>query len=540
MKKTQVESLLQVFATKNEDKKTITNRCVIYTRVSSKDQMNNLSIDVQRKYCLAFAEKKGYHVVAEFGGTYESAKSDKDRKEFQRMLSFVKKKSNEISWIVTYSYDRFSRTGSKASMLTEELAERGINVISATQEIDPLNQSAGFQKDLFLLFSSFDNKLRADRSITGMRELLLKGYWVFATPIGYTALNKGESSDKRNIVINDEGRLIKKAFNLKAAGRRTVDISAYLAKKGLIIGKRKLYKIFKNPFYAGYITSRMLEGKVLKGQHEALVSPELFLQVNNISAKDKRGKRRTGYHESLWLQNLMICSGCNLTVTGYRKVKPSGKQYHYYKCRNSCKQNVRDEIMNNNFMTFLSKYQVKKECIQPIKEYLQALYEEIFAERVREEKLRKQKLGELNGKLERIDERFAIGEISSELHQKFKAKYETEKTALLPENPEVQNFSSNSAKYIEKALEISSKLLKFWELASTEQRRSFISLAFSEGIFYDWNSGLVRTPKVMHIFEVARCFSEGNENKNAGKQNLLSGECHLVGFEGFEPPTPSV
>ena len=48
-------------------------------------------------------------VVADFGGTFESAKSD-ERKEFQKMLTYVKR-NKEIDAIIVYSYDRFSRTG---------------------------------------------------------------------------------------------------------------------------------------------------------------------------------------------------------------------------------------------------------------------------------------------------------------------------------------------------------------------------------------------------------------------------------------------
>ncbi len=63
--------------------------CVIYTRVSSRDQTDNLSLATQLKGCNAYAGKMGYKILAEFGGTYESAETD-ERKEFTSMLSFVK------------------------------------------------------------------------------------------------------------------------------------------------------------------------------------------------------------------------------------------------------------------------------------------------------------------------------------------------------------------------------------------------------------------------------------------------------------------
>lgn len=47
-------------------------------------------------------------MIEYFGGTCESAKSD-ERKEFQKMLNYVKRRIN-IGYIIVYSYDRFSRT----------------------------------------------------------------------------------------------------------------------------------------------------------------------------------------------------------------------------------------------------------------------------------------------------------------------------------------------------------------------------------------------------------------------------------------------
>ncbi len=91
-----------------------TVNAVIYTRVSTKEQAeNNLSLATQLKACKIYGEQKKRNVLGLFGGTYESAKSD-ERKEFKRMLDFVKKSKEKISYIIVYSMDRFSRSGANA------------------------------------------------------------------------------------------------------------------------------------------------------------------------------------------------------------------------------------------------------------------------------------------------------------------------------------------------------------------------------------------------------------------------------------------
>lgn len=68
---------------------------IIYTRVSSSEQVDGQSLEVQQDKCREYAQSHSYTVIAEFGGTYESAKSDKERKEFNRMLDFIKKSNKK-------------------------------------------------------------------------------------------------------------------------------------------------------------------------------------------------------------------------------------------------------------------------------------------------------------------------------------------------------------------------------------------------------------------------------------------------------------
>jgi len=82
---------LTPFARGNKSSHVKSGNCVIYTRVSTKEQADtNMSLTTQRKACEMYAQKQGYSILGHFGGTYESAKTD-ERKEFNNMLSFVKK-----------------------------------------------------------------------------------------------------------------------------------------------------------------------------------------------------------------------------------------------------------------------------------------------------------------------------------------------------------------------------------------------------------------------------------------------------------------
>src|SRR5579872_568852 len=132
----------------SEDKDVGIRNCVIYTRVSSKEQMDtNQSLEWQKKYCMEYAVKNKLEIKGYFGGTYESAKSD-ERKEFSRMLGSVKASKEKISFILVYSLDRFSRTGDSAIYIASCLKKTGVNIMAVTQPIDTNSHAGALQQNI--------------------------------------------------------------------------------------------------------------------------------------------------------------------------------------------------------------------------------------------------------------------------------------------------------------------------------------------------------------------------------------------------------
>ena len=130
-----------------------TKNAVIYTRVSTKEQAdNNQSHETQKKACDEYAKKQALAVYGHFVGTYESVNND-ERQEFQRMLNFVKKSTEKITFIIVYSVDRFSRSGANAIYIAEELRKTGIKIIAVTQPADTATASGALQQNIHFIFS---------------------------------------------------------------------------------------------------------------------------------------------------------------------------------------------------------------------------------------------------------------------------------------------------------------------------------------------------------------------------------------------------
>ncbi|MCC9168630.1 recombinase family protein [Pontibacter harenae] len=275
---------------------------VIYTRVSTKEQAEtNQSLETQLERCRLYADRHGYEVVETFGGTYESAKND-ERKEFQKMLDFVRKSRHKIGYIIVYSHDRFSRSGSNAIHITDQLSQLGIAVVAVTQPVDTMTASGKLQQGIQFLFSQFDNDQRREKCMTGMEAKIRKGYLVGKAPMGYDQL---KVNGEQVIKPNRTGKLICLAFQLKAEqGLSNTDIIQRLRAQGLTLYNQTLTKIFRNPFYCGLITHGLLEeGEVIVGRHEPLISRDTFLRVNGLQAQNVHGYTQVKEDEALPLRH---------------------------------------------------------------------------------------------------------------------------------------------------------------------------------------------------------------------------------------------
>ena len=255
------------------------NDAVIYTRVSTAEQMmENGSLETQKKLNEEYAFRNKIKIVAYFGGKHESAKSD-GRKEFLRMLNFVKKNTN-VRYIIITNYDRFSRTGASAAKLSEDLRlEFGVIVKSVTQDIDTSTASGRLQENFFHLLNNFDNAMKSDRTKINTKEIILKGYWPYHLPKGYTNLHPKQRACFHKYILNEEAKAIKYAFILKSEGKLTNrEIIEKIRLRGVQLCEKTFHSMISNPFYAGFVTGKLVDGKLIKGHHPKLIDLKTYFQ----------------------------------------------------------------------------------------------------------------------------------------------------------------------------------------------------------------------------------------------------------------------
>src|SRR5438309_7740798 len=83
-------------------------RAVIYCRVSTKDQVRNLSLPTQQRACAEFCQRQGWEVDRVFVEHGESAKTA-NRTELKNLLAYCREHKGRIQCVVVYSVNRFAR-----------------------------------------------------------------------------------------------------------------------------------------------------------------------------------------------------------------------------------------------------------------------------------------------------------------------------------------------------------------------------------------------------------------------------------------------
>jgi site-specific DNA recombinase len=507
-------------------------RTVIYTRVSTKKQTDNTSLSTQLKICNEIAKEYGYEIIAKFGERYESAKSFYNRKEFDKVIKFVKDKKNNIAFILFYDFDRFARD-IEAIQLGRLLKDKyKVRIISAKHPKPPTNEFEFIQQDQQHINNYAENVKRTDKIVSGCKDKLREGYWLTKAPIGYKKVMRG----KRSICVPDgkNADLIREMYCLR--GDRKLEVSEIyqiVRNQGLNVKEKYCYRILENPFYCGIITHGLLEeNELIKGKHEPLVTEELWLKVNDPNNCREYRKLESEY-DHLALKGFLKCDKCGKNLTGYFKKL---KNKYYYKCNTKgCKLNVSNIIMDNKFNTLLSLISIPDSIKMKVKTELNNLMDDVQKEKKERYAWLLKSVEEKVEKLNKAKIRYATGEIDAEIYEIAKSQINSELEILRPQLWECEDQLSNFSENVDSGLKMLENLHEIYNSCDVHGRKRLQKAVINSPLVFDREKQDYRTSGI-NLFlrqSIAKSRSyKGGENKNS---QLLTGNSALVVSTGIEP-----
>ncbi len=300
-------------------------RCVIYNRKSVRMRLDieYNSLESQEDICKRFIEQRRTEGW-EYSRTYCDAGvsgGSTERPALQEML--VAARRRQFDCVVVFKLDRLARRFRDFVLMLEELAEHGVEVVSVTENFDCSGAMGKALRGMLGIFAELEREFLRERVQERADAARMKGLYLCGIPpFGYMKVNRRLQPDPlRAEAVHD-------MFTMCAEGIGATRIAEELNRRKVPKQKRgnqpdlpwrvdHVLTILHNPVYKGCVPCRE---ELYQGVHEALVSAELWEQVQSrLAANKKKMQERlahAGPRFTYPLKGLLVCGNCGHIMHG--------------------------------------------------------------------------------------------------------------------------------------------------------------------------------------------------------------------------------
>ena len=249
-------------------------------------------------------------------------------------------KAGKVDIIVVYKVHPLTRSLADFAKIVEILDEKGASFVSVTQAFNTTTSMGRLTLNVLLSFAQFEREVTGERIRDKIAASKRKGMWMGGTvPHGYYVKDRKllvdakEAGDIRYIFKRylELKSILQLADDLAEQGMRTRTriMSSGRTIGGVTFGRGPLNLILKNKVYIGKIKHR---DTVYDGEHEAIIGPDMFEQVQTLMADNNRDKRIPASAKSPSLLAGLISDPDGRPMSPSRGQK-GAKHYCYYVTR---------------------------------------------------------------------------------------------------------------------------------------------------------------------------------------------------------------
>ena len=478
---------------------------ILYARKSTEDDDRQiLSIEAQIFELKEFATKEKLEIVASF----QEAKTAKEpgRIKFAEMLSLIEE--GKADGILSWNPDRLARNSVDGGRIIH-MIDRGLikSLKFPTFWFEPTPQGLFMLQIAFGQSKYYVDALR-ENVTRGMRQKVRNGVWPSKAPLGYLNNPKTRGID----VDTEKTRKVKKIFELYATGNYNLREIAEWCKRvnlksnlGNEVSIGKIHELLQNVFYFGLMKYK---GEIHEATHEPLISKKLFDRVQEI-IREKGKPQKVKKHNFAFL-GLIKCP-CSAAITAEKKIKPSGKEYIYYRCtkkKGPCQEKhfLREEALYPQIESFLQKISLSSHDTEKVLAELEK--EEVVAKEQAKTTVQnlKAKFSEIEKKLEKLLDVYLEETITADEYAPRKEKLIKQKVDL---QEQIRDFEQKGLSWLEPAREFVLSLNQAAKLLETENKTemtTFLKNIGSDCILQ--NRQLLFSPKIPYDLVAER--SEAN------------------------------
>lgn len=501
-------------------------KVILYLRVSSKEQLEGSSIEVQERICTDYAHRNGFEVDKIFVEKGESAKTV-NRTELKNLLDYVARNHKSLYGVIVYKVDRLARNAYDHASLKIGFNKYGLKLMSASENLEdtPVGR---WVETMLAGTAQMDNEVRTERSTNGLKQAVKIGRYVWGAPLGY--LNSGGRGTSNLIPDKPEVvKLVRKCWEYIDTGytpeeaRKAITKDGLRSKRGKPISKSQFHRMFRNKVYMGIIEQF---GFSVVGKFEPIVEAELFNRV--IDKLDGKAKNMPTYkkdNEDFPIRGLVLHEKCGRKLTASWSTGNGGK-YGHYRCTHCSRVNYnKDDDRNGNegietkFIKLLRTYSYKPQLKAALVKAIEANFEYRDKENKAKVTRIEKEILEKSALEKQIAEKNIKGVISDQLARKLLADNEEEISALTLELDSFKYDREEVMKVVKHSISILEDISSVWLRVDLETKKRFQKFLFPQGVPFDGEK--------FGTAQLAYCIEP--------KWNTAPQELHLVTPTGVEP-----
>lgn len=493
---------------------------ILYCRVSTDEQADGCSLDMQERYLRAYCTNHHYNIVGEeqpYKEDYSAKHYDLRRPKLKQIYAYCKRHRNEIDKVLFLRWDRYSRNVEFAFTYKRKFYdELGIEINAIESPIDFKGTEWSLMLSMYCGTAHAEDDKISRRTRDGIHGTLLKGRCSNKAPRGY--INKRTESGEPYVDIDEtQAKAIRQAFKEVAKG---VEAPNCIRRRLCpTIPKDAFYRMLRNVFYKGLIRVPAYKEdpeQLVKGLHQPIIDAETFDKVQVIldGKRKSEPKLSKAIDPDLYLRKYIVCPICGHSITGATSIGKGGR-YKYYNCCYDGKHLRRPaEVVNDKFANWVGGLRPNQEVLDLYTEVLQDLRGEHKQDVQKEvNKLRKE-VEHVEALRNGADDKFCEGTLSPDAHVRITERYEKQIQELQERINLLQTDTKDLKEKIDYSVNIIANLRNFMIDAPVKTKCKILSSMFPQKIEFDGEK--YRTQSYNQVLDLI--FQETNKLRGYGEK----------------------
>jgi len=292
-------------------------QCFVYSRVSTEEQASDdhFSLANQEQRARDYANAKGWR-ISQVEKDVASGK-DAERRGYKELISAIGKAS--VDCVLVYRLDRLSRNVRDVYDFLDLIKEHGVAFVSMQEGFDTTTAMGRAMLGMAAVFAQLTREMIAENVRDGLMRRAQAGLYNGnqCGPYGY----RYDKAANSLVVVPNAADRVREIFHLYAERKWGANrIASYLNEAGHLPrgggqwSTPQIRALLRNPAYVGKIR---WHDQVYEGNHEPIISPELWDAAQSLIGQRKRIPSRTHSSEHL-LSGLAECGDCAKRLTAHK------------------------------------------------------------------------------------------------------------------------------------------------------------------------------------------------------------------------------